>query len=58
MIRVGIIGAGGMGNYHARILSQMKKVKVITVCDVSKEKATKLAEEIGAKSSRTVEWGR
>jgi len=50
MIRVGIIGTGGMGNHHARILSQMKKVKVITVCDVSKEKATKLAEEIGAKS--------
>ena len=48
MIRTALIGCGGMGNYHARVLSKMANVKVVGVCDLIEEKARRLGEAIGA----------
>ncbi len=49
MIRLGIIGCGGMGGYHAKRFSQMDNVELVGVCDVVEEKARNLAEQVGTK---------
>ncbi|MHC4982413.1 MAG: Gfo/Idh/MocA family protein [Planctomycetota bacterium] len=46
MTSIGLIGAGGMGNHHARVLSGMDNVKVAAVCDLVEQKARALAEEL------------
>jgi predicted dehydrogenase len=47
MIRIGIIGAGGMGNAQAREFGKLKGCKVVAVCDVDPKKAEALAREHG-----------
>ena len=47
MIRIGIIGAGGMGNAQAREFGKLKGCKVVAVCDVDPAKAKALAREHG-----------
>ncbi|MCM8757161.1 MAG: Gfo/Idh/MocA family oxidoreductase, partial [Candidatus Omnitrophica bacterium] len=46
MVRVGIIGAGFMGNMHATVYSQFPDVKVAGIADIRGEKAKSLAEKI------------
>lgn len=48
MIRIGIIGAGTMANYHARILSQEPDAQIVAVASTSPERARALAESVGA----------
>jgi predicted dehydrogenase len=45
MIKIGIIGAGGMGNAQARAFGKIKGCAVVAVCDVDVVKARKLAME-------------
>lgn len=40
---VAVIGAGRMGQHHARVCSQMPGAKLLAVCDVRKENAEKVA---------------
>jgi UDP-N-acetylglucosamine 3-dehydrogenase len=47
MIKVGIIGCGGMGNYHAPVLAKLPNVKVIGACDLIESKAKTLGDKIG-----------
>ena len=47
MIRVGMIGCGGMGRYHAAELVKLANVKVVGACDLIPEKAKALADQIG-----------
>jgi len=44
MIKVGIVGAGFMGEMHANCHNAAKGGKLVAVCDVRKGNATKLAE--------------
>lgn len=53
MIKIGIIGAGGIGKLHMGILSKMKDVEITMVCDEAKEKAIESKEMFGAKSIET-----
>ncbi len=46
--RVGMIGAGGVAQRHARVLSGLPGVQVVGVTDVVAEAASKLADEHGA----------
>jgi len=59
MIKLGIVGCGGMGNHHARAFSKLEGVKIVSVCDILKDKATKLADELGCSAEtdfrRTIE---
>lgn len=48
ILKVGIIGAGHMGKVHAKILSRDKRVKIMGVSDVVKEKGEKLAKLVNA----------
>jgi len=43
MIRLGIIGTGGMANAHAHIFGAMKGVKITACCDVVEDKARQFA---------------
>ena len=49
MIRVGMIGCGGMGNAHAPELAKQPNVKVVGTCDIVLEKAKAMAGRIGVK---------
>jgi len=44
--KLGIIGCGGMGNHHAKILSTMSNVDIVAVCDIIEEKARKLGKQL------------
>ncbi len=50
---VGVIGPGGMGSNHVRLLSQNKQVDVAWVCDVDELRRGKAAETVQKNSGRT-----
>ncbi len=47
MIKVGMIGMGGMGRHHAGVLKKMPEVQVVQVCDLIQDKAEALGAELG-----------
>jgi len=47
MIKLAVVGTGGMGAGHARVFSGMKGVKVVAVCDRDRGRATLVAKELG-----------
>jgi len=49
MTKVGIIGCGGMGNFHGNCLAEMHDVEVVAVCDLIEAKARDLGDRIGAR---------
>lgn len=46
-LRIGLIGAGGIGAHHAARYSQVENAKLTAVVDVDQEKANSLAKEYG-----------
>jgi myo-inositol 2-dehydrogenase/D-chiro-inositol 1-dehydrogenase len=55
MIRVGIVGAGGMGATHARNLIADPRVQISGIADMIPAKAEALAGETGARACGSVE---
>ena len=58
MIKIGLIGAGFMGNTHSevyKILSTLQDVKLVAVADIRTEKAEEIAKYHGAKVYSTGE---
>ena len=49
-LKIGILGAGFMGNTHTRILSKDKRVKIVGIVDPDERRATTLAKSVGAKT--------
>lgn len=49
-VRVGVIGVGGMGSYHARTLASLAHVEVVAVADTYEANALSVAEQIGARA--------
>ena len=49
-IRVGVIGAGYLGQHHARIYSQLPDVNFIGVADTARQRADKVAKTTGTKA--------
>lgn len=47
-MNIGVLGAGFMGGTHARAYAKIDGVQVVAVSSRNLEKATKLAEEVGA----------
>lgn len=47
-IHVGIIGPGGMGSSHTRLLAARDDVRITHVCDVDSQRAAKAAEIVSA----------
>jgi predicted dehydrogenase len=50
MLKVGIIGMGGIGNTHADMYKQNQRVQLVAVCDLIKERADKASARLGAKA--------
>ena len=50
MLKVGLLGAGRIGNVHAKAISSHPDSKLVAVSDVVKEAAAKLAAEYGAEA--------
>ncbi len=46
-IRIGMIGAGGMANYHARQISERHDARIVSICDTSDEALDRLASTLG-----------
>jgi myo-inositol 2-dehydrogenase/D-chiro-inositol 1-dehydrogenase len=51
MLRVALLGAGRIGQVHARSISEHGETKLAWVCDPNEAAATTLAEKFGAKAS-------
>lgn len=49
--RIGLIGAGGMGSFHARSLANIPGADVVLIADPFGDAAASLANELGAQSS-------
>jgi len=49
MLRIGIVGLGGIGNLHARCYTENKHTQVVAVCDLIKERADAAAQKYGAR---------
>ena len=55
MLRIGIVGLGGIGNTHARVYQELKDLcQVVAVCDIIKERADKAAAAYNAKAFYSV----
>jgi myo-inositol 2-dehydrogenase/D-chiro-inositol 1-dehydrogenase len=49
-MRVGLLGAGRIGAFHARVLAEHEEVVSLMVGDVDAERAAAVAEEVGGRS--------
>ena len=53
-VRVGIVGAAGIGGWHARACRELADdVELVAVCDLNPEAAARLADEFGAPRTYT-----
>lgn len=52
IIKVGLIGLGGMANHHLRLLSQLDNVQISALCDVNKTVVNGRGEEHGIPQER------
>ena len=55
MLRVGVIGVGGMGQAHASALGKVEGATFTAVCDARAEAAQAAAERFGAQGFTEVE---
>lgn len=55
MLKVAVIGMGGIGNTHAPIYQASDKAELVAVCDIIKEKADAAAERYGVPAFYSVE---
>ena len=50
-VRIGLIGAGGMGRAHAeRITTELSGGRIVAVADINLDNAKVVAEPLGAKA--------
>ncbi|HOT95478.1 MAG TPA: Gfo/Idh/MocA family oxidoreductase [Methanoregulaceae archaeon] len=54
-MRVGVIGAGVMGKNHVRVLSELRSVDEVLVCDLNRDAAVQTAADVGATVAPTLE---
>ncbi len=54
-IRVGVVGVGSLGQWHARIYSEMEDVELAGVYDADKKRAKEIAERYHTAPFKTVE---
>ncbi|SMD05261.1 inositol 2-dehydrogenase [Primorskyibacter flagellatus] len=55
MLNIGLLGAGRIGNVHARAISAHSGSRLVAVSDATAENANKLAAEFGAKAQSSDE---
>jgi myo-inositol 2-dehydrogenase/D-chiro-inositol 1-dehydrogenase len=50
-VRVGVVGVGGMGTFHARTLASFAGVELVAVADPYEPNATSLRDELGCEAT-------
>lgn len=50
MLKVAIVGCGGIFTMHATSVNHLKNAKLVAVCDIKKDRADAMAEKFGAKA--------
>ncbi len=55
MLKVAIVGMGGIGRTHARHYSSNPDAQLVAVCDIIKERADAAAQQFGAKAYYSVD---
>jgi len=53
MIRIGIVGTGGMAHSHARAFQQIRGCRLVAACDIIASRARDFAREFGIPSAYT-----
>ena len=43
--RVGLVGCGGMGRHHLRILKDLPEFEIVALCDISQEVVDQVGDE-------------
>ena len=46
-LRVGLVGCGGMGNEHLRIIARLSGARLVGVCDYREARALRMSEQHG-----------
>lgn len=54
-LRVGLLGAGRIGSFHAHTLAELPEVAGLTICDPDADRASQLAGQLGADVASTPE---
>ncbi len=49
MVKVGIIGTGGIASMHLNNLKKIERAKLVAICDIDKEKVKRAQEKFGGK---------
>lgn len=55
MLKIGIVGLGGIGNTHGRCYLNHPAVKVVAVCDILRDRADQAAAALGCRAYYSVE---
>ncbi|MDP7395777.1 MAG: Gfo/Idh/MocA family oxidoreductase [Lentisphaeria bacterium] len=55
MLKIAIVGMGGIGNTHARCYAENEQTDVVAVCDCVAERADTAAEAYGAKAFYSIQ---
>ncbi len=53
--RVGVVGAGALGQHHVRILSELPEVELVGVFDLAPERSQEMAERFGCPVANTLD---
>ncbi|NLB55820.1 MAG: Gfo/Idh/MocA family oxidoreductase [Lentisphaerae bacterium] len=54
-LKVGVIGVGSLGQWHARVYSELKNVELAGVYDIDKKRAEEIAERYNTKAYTSIE---
>lgn len=49
-IKVGVIGVGQMGQYHAEIYQKLPQVELVAICEYNDERRAEMAEKFQCKA--------
>ncbi len=55
MLKVGVIGCGGIGRRHATVYKEDPLAQLVAVCDILRERADRAASEFGVKAYYSVD---
>jgi predicted dehydrogenase len=55
ILRVGIVGCGGISKAHVRSYGKLKGVRIVSVCDINAEAAKSIATELGATAYTSID---
>lgn len=55
MLKVAVVGLGGIGNTHARFYNENEEVELVGVCDIQQDRADKAAQTHGVKAYYSID---